>query len=218
MTPVLNKTLSLHARKTRERACRLVTDRSRNGPANSTQMQGRGRVFALPLRPEAAMRVFTTVIALIAAALCLSLPSQADESNKLTYVTFNKPVQLPGVTLPAGRYRFELADVVESRRVIKVQSEDGKKQLAMLLTVPNQLREIPKDPVVLFRETAQGQPEAVRSYNYPGERTGYELIYSHAEAMVIAHRTHTPVLAKHGDKIERVDESGNKAENEELKN
>src|SRR6476469_6728534 len=154
---------------------------------------------------ETTMHRLTTLIAVSAVALCVNLPAHADESNKLTVVTFSKSVQLPGVTLPAGRYRFELADVVESRRVIKVQSEDGKKQLAMLLTVPNQLRDIPKDPVVLFRETAEGQPEAVRSYNYPGERTGYELIYSHAEAMVIAHRTHTPVLAKHGDNIEHVD-------------
>ena len=164
------------------------------------------------------MRLFQTLIAVTVAALCLSLPARADESNKLTYITFSKSVQLPGVTLPAGRYRFELADVVESRRVIKVQSENGKKQLAMLLTVPNQLRDIPKDPVVLFKETAEGQPEAVRSYNYPGERTGYELIYSHAEAMVIAHRTHTPVLSKHGDKIERVDENGNKADDHEAAN
>ncbi len=155
------------------------------------------------------MHRLTTLIAVSAVALCVNLPAHADESNKLTVVTFSKSVQLPGVTLPAGRYRFELADVVESRRVIKVQTEDGKKQLAMLLTVPNQLRDVPKDPVVLFRETAEGQPEAVRSYNYPGERTGYELIYSHAEAMVIAHRTHTPVLAKHGDNIEHVDENGN---------
>jgi hypothetical protein len=49
----------------------------------------------------------------------------------------------------------------------------------------------------------------VRSYNYPGERIGYELIYSHAEALVIAHRTHTPVLSKQGDTIERIDENGN---------
>ncbi len=164
------------------------------------------------------MRRLTSLIAVSAVALCFSLPAHADESNKLTVVTFSKSVQLPGVTLPAGRYRFELADVVESRRVLKVQSEDGKKQLAMLLTVPNELRDIPKDPVVLFRETAEGQPEAVRSYNYPGERTGYELIYSHAEAMVIAHRTHTAVLAKHGDKIEHVDENGNAVDTREPSN
>lgn len=158
------------------------------------------------------MRLFQTAIAITAAALCLSLPARADEANKLTYVIFSKSVQLPGVTLPAGRYRFELADVVDSRRVIKVQSEDGKKQLAMLLTVQNELRDAPKDTVVLFRETAQGEPDAIRSWNYPGERIGYEMIYSHAEALVIAHRTHTPVLSKQGDKIERIDENGNKAD------
>jgi len=39
------------------------------------------------------------------------------------------------VTLPPGKYRFELADPVESRRVIKVTNEDGSKQLALLLTM-----------------------------------------------------------------------------------
>ena len=133
-------------------------------------------------------------------------------------MTFSKPVQLPGKTLPAGRYRFQLADTQESRRVIKVQTEDGKQQLLMLLTVQNQLRDIPKDPVVLFRETAQGQPDAIRSFNYPGERIGFEFIYPKAEAMVIAHRTHQPVLAKDGDKVHRVDENGNDVKDSESAN
>jgi hypothetical protein len=161
------------------------------------------------------LKLMTTTIALVAATLAVAGPARADDSDKLTILSFNKPVQLPGVMLPAGKYRFQLADVVESRRVIKVQSEDGKKQLAMLLTVPNQLRDIPKDPVVLFTETAVGQPEAVRTFNYPGERIGYEFVYSKSEAMIIAHRTHESVLAKSGDKIERIDENGNKADDKD---
>ena len=156
------------------------------------------------------MRILKTLLAVTALAACVAAPARADESDKLTCLTFNKSVQLPGVTLPAGRYRFQLADTEESRRVIKVKSEDGKKQLAMLLTMPNQLRNIPKDPVVMFSETAQGEPDAVKSYNYPGERIGYEFIYPHAQALVIAHKTHQRVLAKDGDKIYRVDENGNK--------
>ena len=104
------------------------------------------------------MRVLQTMIATMAVAMCVAAPARADESDKLTYLTFSKSVQLPGKTLPAGRYRFQLADTQESRRVIKVQSEDGKKQLAMLLTIPNQLRDIPKDPVVMFSETASAAP------------------------------------------------------------
>ena len=156
------------------------------------------------------MHILKTLLAATALVLCVAAPARADESDKLTYLTFSKSVQLPGVTLPAGRYRFQLADTQESRRVIKVQSEDGKKQLAMLLTMSNQLRDIPKDAVVMFSETAQGQPDAVKSWNYPGERIGYEFIYPRAQALVIAHQTHQPVLAKDGDKIYRVDENGNK--------
>ena len=63
------------------------------------------------------MRGWRLLIAIAAATLCVSLPARADETDKLTYLSFSKPVQLPGVTLPAGRYRFQLADVEESRRV-----------------------------------------------------------------------------------------------------
>jgi hypothetical protein len=156
------------------------------------------------------MRVLKTLIAAAALTACVATPARADENDKLTYLTFSKPVQLPGVDLPAGRYRFQLADTQESRRVIKVQSEDGKKQLALLLTIPNQLRDVPKDPLVLFTESAQGQPDAVKAWNYPGERIGYEFIYPKAQAIVIAHRTHQPVLAKDGDKVYHVDENGKK--------
>ncbi len=154
-------------------------------------------------------RLNILVAAALMAATVAVAPARADETDKLTYLTFSKSVQLPGVTLPAGRYRFQLADTQESRRVIKVQSEDGKKQLAMLLSVPNQLRDIPKDPVVLFTETAQGQPDAVKAWNYPGERIGYEFIYPKAQAIVIAHQTHQRVLAKDGDKVYYVDDNGN---------
>src|SRR5436309_14264609 len=102
------------------------------------------------------MRTLKTLIAITAATLCVSVPARADETDKLTYLTFSKPVQLPGVDLPPGRYRFQLADTQESRRVVKVQSEEGKKQLAMLLTIPNQLSDIPKDSFELFTETALG--------------------------------------------------------------
>ncbi len=143
-------------------------------------------------------------------AFCLHSPVSADESNKLTYLTFDKPTQLPGITLPAGRYRFELADTVESRRVIKVASEDGKKQFGLLLSIPNKLPDPAKDPVVLFAETPQGQPDAIKAWVYPGESIGYEFIYPHDEALTIAKRSHTSVLSKSGETIERINERGEK--------
>ena len=154
------------------------------------------------------MRTTFLITAIVATLLSGWTPARADESSKLTYFTFSKPVQLPGKTLPAGKYRFELADPQESRRVIKVSSEDGSKQLAMLQTVEYTMRDPAKDPVVLFGETPASEPLAIKTWVYPGETIGFEFIYPHDDAVKLAKRYHTKVLSKSGDKIERVDESG----------
>ena len=154
------------------------------------------------------MRTTFLITAIVATLLSGWTPARADESSKLTYFTFSKPVQLPGKTLPAGKYRFELADPQESRRVIKVSNEDGSKQLAMLQTVEYTMRDPAKDPVVLFGETPASEPLAIKTWVYPGETIGFEFIYPHDDAVKLAKRYHTKVLSKSGDKIERVDESG----------
>ena len=154
------------------------------------------------------MRVANLITTIALGMLCLGAPARADESSKLTIFTFSKPVQLPGIRLEPGRYRFELADPVEARRVIKVSNEDGTKQLAMLLSISDTMRDPAKDAIVLFGEAPAGEPDAVRTWFYPGESIGYEFIYPRDEAGAIAKRYHTSVLSKSGDKIERVNESG----------
>jgi hypothetical protein len=155
------------------------------------------------------MRTMIAITA-IAAAVTLSvcIPAGADETTKLTTFTFSKAVQLPGVTLQPGRYRFELADPQDNRRVIKVSNENGSKQLAMLQTIPNTLRDPAKDPIVLFGEVPASEPDAVKAWVYPGETIGYEFIYPHDQAITLAKRYHTRVLSKSGDKVERVNEAG----------
>lgn len=148
------------------------------------------------------------------ALVATALPTRADESNKLTILTFSAPIDLPGVSLPAGKYRFELADPVESRKVIKVSNEDGSKQLAMLLTIPNQMSKPADDPVVMFTETAAGMPHAIKAWFYPGESIGYEFVYPHDQASKIAKSNHTSVLSSENDKIGRVNENGEFAGNE----
>jgi hypothetical protein len=114
------------------------------------------------LGKENLMRTVRLTLALTALTLAVSaLPTRADESNKLTYLTFSAPIDLPGISLPAGKYRFELADTQESRRVIKVSNGEGTKVFAMLLTMPNQTMRPAADPVVMFQETAPGMPHAI---------------------------------------------------------
>src|SRR4051812_13340259 len=125
----------------------------------------------------------------------LSSPVHADEYTKLTLLTFSGPVDIPGKTLPAGTYRFALADPESGRRVVKVSDKDGTKTLGMFLSIPNQ-RMTPSDkPVVMFKEAVAGAPPAVQAWFYPGESYGYEFAYPHDQALKIAKASHQPVLS-----------------------
>jgi hypothetical protein len=132
-----------------------------------------------------------------AALLALLVPGvRADDYNKLTYFTFSGSVQVPGATLPAGKYMFKLADPESGRRAIQIWDEEGKKLFTTLLTVADQRMEVPKEPMVMFNEQPSGEAPAVRSWFYEGERTGYEFVYPKNQAMKIAAASHQPVLAR----------------------
>jgi hypothetical protein len=131
----------------------------------------------------------------MAMAAGLAPSAHADEFTKLTLLTFSAPVEVPGITLPAGTYRFELADPTSGRRVVKVSDKDGTKSFGMFISMPNQ-RMTPTDkPVVMFKESPAGAPPAVQVWFYPGESYGYEFAYPHDQALKIAKATHEPVLA-----------------------
>ena len=128
-------------------------------------------------------------------ALALSAAAHADEWNKLTYLTFSGPVNMPGITLPAGTYRFELMDPDSGRRVIRVSDKNGTKNYGIFLSISDQKLEPTDNPVVMFKEMPAGSPQAVKAWFYPGETYGYEFVYPHDQAMKIAKATHQPVLA-----------------------
>jgi hypothetical protein len=128
-------------------------------------------------------------------AVSLASPARADEFTKLTLLTFSGPVEVPGITLPAGTYRFQLADPTTGRRVVKVSDKDGTKTYGMFITMSNQRMTPSKTPVVMFKETAAGAPPAVQVWFYPGETYGYEFAYPHDQALRIAKANHQPVLA-----------------------
>jgi hypothetical protein len=145
------------------------------------------------------LKTFRRACGLGVAAVLVAAVAHAQPSDKRTLFTFSRPITLPGVTLPAGKYVFRLADDQTSRKVIQVTSSDGTKPYAMLLTVSDERRDPPKDAEVSFMETAGRTPSAVRAWWYPGERTGYEFIYPRAQARQLAQSTGTSVLTTKAD-------------------
>ncbi len=132
------------------------------------------------------------VLAVVAAAV--AGPARGDTFDKQTIFTFNRPISLPGVTLPAGDYLFRIVDTTTSRKVIQVLSSDGKTPYAMLHSIPDRRLEASDKAEVRFMETAKGQPSAVKAWWYPNEQIGYEFIYPKDQARKLAQETHQPVL------------------------
>ncbi|HUA20242.1 MAG TPA: LPXTG cell wall anchor domain-containing protein [Bryobacteraceae bacterium] len=142
----------------------------------------------------------TKALKLVLAVLCVGvlfavLPATADSWNKLTTVTFSAPVQLPGMTLPAGTYVFKLLDSPSDRHIVQVFNEDQDHLYTTILAIPN-YRLTPTDKTVLnFTEAAPGKPVGVRAWFYPGDNFGQEFVYPKAEATEIAAATNQPVPA-----------------------
>jgi hypothetical protein len=132
-------------------------------------------------------RLFVSGI-VVAALVAVMTPAPASgvTYDKLAYLTFSAPVQIPGVTLNAGTYRFHLTNPETSRNVLQVLSNDGSIVYAMFHTIFDSRTSLTEDPIVTFRETPAGVPPAVRSLFYGDEYRGYEFVYPKGGPIMIA--------------------------------
>ena len=94
------------------------------------------------------------------------------------YLTFSAPVALPGVSLPAGTYIFEVPLDHGSLDVVRVKSRDGRQiyLTAFTKTVERRASRTATAPIV-FGEAERGTPTPVRIWFPIGERIGHEFIY-----------------------------------------
>src|ERR1051326_5169361 len=131
-------------------------------------------------------------------ALLLPAAAIADERNNQTTVTFSAPVEVPGVgaqVLPAGTYLFKLMDSLSDRNIVQIFNEDGTHLYTTILAIPNYRLRSTDKTVITFRERAEGQPDALRAWFYPGANWGQEFVYPKAKAIELAKIISAPVLA-----------------------
>ena len=141
------------------------------------------------------MRVLKALCCAAIVTVMAAPGARADQWNKKTILTFSGPVQIPGVTLPAGSYVFKLADLNGNRHVVQVFDKDEKKIFATLLAIPNDRLDPADEPIIMFTERPAGSPQAVKVWYYPGERIGNEFVYPKSMAMRLAKANRTSVLA-----------------------
>lgn len=139
-------------------------------------------------------------VGLVVLTLCfmtaLIVPKvRADEWDKKTKVTFNEPVQVPGVALPAGTYVFKLADSDGDRTIVQIFNEDETKLITTILAIPDYHLQTPDKTIISFDERPRDQPEALKAWFYPGDNYGVTFVYPKQRAMELAQANRQPVLS-----------------------
>ncbi len=122
--------------------------------------------------------------------------ARADEWDKMTKMTFNLPVELPGVVLAPGTYVFKLMDNPADRNIVQVFNEDQSKVVATVLAIPDYRLEPAGKTIVSFEERQKGAPEAIKAWFYPGDNVGREFVYPKPRAIELAqaNQQHVPSM------------------------
>jgi len=124
--------------------------------------------------------MFRTALLVTGAAVVLALgaPISAFDSNHTTRLTFNTPIGLPGVSLPAGTYVFEVVDNMSTLDIVRVSSRDRRHSYLITITRPV-LRPagVKDDRQIVFAEVKPGNPLRIAAWYPIGDRQGREFIY-----------------------------------------
>jgi hypothetical protein len=121
---------------------------------------------------------FVMALALVGIGLATAVSIGASTNAKHTmYVTFNRPVSLPGVTLGSGTYIFEAPDPVSDDDLVRVLSRDRK---IVILTTFTRAVDRPADmrrnQVFSFREAPGNGPQPIAVW-WPEDSVGHQFIY-----------------------------------------
>jgi len=126
------------------------------------------------------------LLTLVLGAATWIMPARADDWDKMTVLTFNESVGIPGGILPAGTYVFKLLDSPSDRKTVQIFTEDETQLIATILAIPDYRQDTPEKTVMTFKERAAGSPRALHTWFYPGDNSGLEFVYPKTEPRIVA--------------------------------
>jgi hypothetical protein len=103
----------------------------------------------------------------------------AADAHRTTYLTFSQPVRLPGVSLGAGTYSFELPDPTGAWDVVRVASRDGSRVFFTGFTQAIQRpASLARDVRITMGEATAGRPAPITAWYPHGESMGHRFVYA----------------------------------------
>jgi hypothetical protein len=97
--------------------------------------------------------------------------------------------------LPAGTYVFKILDSPSDRHIVQIFNQAEDHVYTTILAIPNYRLRATDKTVMTFKERAEGEPEAIRAWFYPGHQWGEEFVYPKSRAIELAKIVNEPVLA-----------------------
>ncbi len=143
------------------------------------------------------IRAYLLIGCLAVAGIFLAPQAKADQFDQKTTITFSGPVELPGISLPAGTYVFRLVDPAADENIVQVLSADEQKTLGVIRAIPDYRLHVTDTTVIRFEERAAGAPKAIKEWFFPDNHYGQEFIYPktnsiHSVRMAANAKSHAP--------------------------
>jgi hypothetical protein len=109
---------------------------------------------------------------------CAGMAGLASSFKKTTYLKFSGAVALPGVTLSAGEYVFELVNPDTTRDVVQVRNRERSKVYLTTITLRvERPARTGSAATVTLGEARPGSAPPIKAWFPAGETTGYQFIY-----------------------------------------
>jgi hypothetical protein len=122
------------------------------------------------------LHVFGAV--LILGVLATSSTDAVSSAKRTTYFSFSKPVRLPGVSLPAGTYIFEIADPSASFEIVRVSSRDRRHvYLSAFTRLVHRPAKEKLDHAIVLGERSADTPPPIQVWYPQDERLGRQFLY-----------------------------------------
>jgi hypothetical protein len=132
------------------------------------------------------IRILLLATCLISLGTSLSPKASAGDWDEKSMLTFDQPVELPGIVLPAGTYIFKLIASPVDRNLVQVLSADELKVYGTFNAVPRFRYDTSEKSLIVYEDRTPGSPKAIKEWFYPNYSYGHEFVYSRVEPSQIA--------------------------------
>jgi hypothetical protein len=113
--------------------------------------------------------------------LAVPLILNGDPVKKRTEVTFNQPVEIPGMILEAGTYTIKIPDPTSHADMVGFYNLDETQVYKLVRTIPAYRLDVTDTTAIALEERAKGAPLAIKTWFYPGDNWGREFVYEKAK-------------------------------------